>query len=416
MPPTHPIAPLAQFDSGRYRPATFLLRGVAIPFTTPYLLGGRIRPGVRSGAELVLGNPAGEDGVYILPWSALSDICTPTLHDRALWDHIAGLQVLAPRTIRDAARGIASAGHAGRAAARAAEVALARDRDARTRTHYHLLLELLRQGEAGSGAGPPFGPVPEQESLRGLESRARAVLLALEPGAEAAPLAAFQALAEVAEAFSHCGLPGNPAAAMVPALVDEIATLAEELAAWARQDHGPASGPASGREPGLALGPQRSCVRLIGQSAALTLRCCRLALAEAHAALADLPDLLRHWRPSPGPDSRIRLGRDRDIRLRAARPEWLLDGWALICGLWRTADPSRRHLALLDMAAMVPVIPAEVGEWLGIDLDADLGADMEAIQGGLTQWRRMVQPNQDWMSGRILDLIARNEGLRAATA
>lgn len=64
------------------------------------------------------------------------------------------------------------------------------------------------------------------------------------------------------------------------------------------------------------------------------------------------------------------------------------------------------------MAAMVPVIPGEVGDWLGFDPSGD----MEAMQGGLTRWRRMVQPNQDWMTGRILDLILRNEGMRAASA
>ena len=41
---------------------------------------------------------------------------------------------------------------------------------------------------------------------------------------------------------------------------------------------------------------------------------------------------------------------------------------------------------------------------------------MEAMQGGLTRWRRMVQPNQDWMTGRILDLIAAQRGAEGGRA
>src|SRR5690349_20540157 len=111
---------LARFESGHYRPATFLERGVALPFTTPGLLGGRIRPARRCPAELVLANPAGVEGVYIQPWSALPDLCSPTLHDRALWAAVTGLSPLTPQTVREAARGVAVQGFAGRSAARAA--------------------------------------------------------------------------------------------------------------------------------------------------------------------------------------------------------------------------------------------------------------------------------------------------------
>ena len=91
---------LARYDAGKYQPTTFLERGVVLPFTTPALLGGRIRPGERKSAELVLANPAGAEGVYILPWSGMPDVCTPTLHDRALWGRVAQLAILTPRTVR----------------------------------------------------------------------------------------------------------------------------------------------------------------------------------------------------------------------------------------------------------------------------------------------------------------------------
>ncbi len=80
----------AGFESGaRWRPARFSERGVSLPFTTPFLLGGRMRPAERGGAELVLAHPAGAGGVYVLPWSAMPGFCAPTLHDRALWERAA---------------------------------------------------------------------------------------------------------------------------------------------------------------------------------------------------------------------------------------------------------------------------------------------------------------------------------------
>lgn len=370
--------------AGPYRPATFLQRGLALPFTTPHLLGGRIRPGDRGTMELVLVNPAGREGVYVQPWSALLDICTPTLHDRELWDRVGGLGLLVPRSLRAMARRVAIAGFAGRAAARAAESALAEDARARTATHYHLLLALVRQGESAAAAGPP----PEAESPPRLEQRARAVLAALEPGQPASALAAFEALAELAEAFQLCGLKGNPTLAAMPALIAEIGAVAQDVGALA------------GALPEAA--PERQGARLIARGARLTLRCCRPAMTEALAPLDDLPGLLRQWR----------RGRAETVRERTARLEWLLDGWGMICGLWRTAHASRRRVAVLEMAMLLPLLPAEAEAWLRLDPDPETGD----LYDSLNSLRRVMQPNQDWLTGRILELVAQNERLRASRA
>ncbi|MBU6498939.1 MAG: hypothetical protein KGQ40_10460, partial [Rhodospirillales bacterium] len=54
-----------------FLPSTFLERGVAVPFTTPQLAGARARPGTRVPLELVVPNPSGGRGHYILPWDGL---------------------------------------------------------------------------------------------------------------------------------------------------------------------------------------------------------------------------------------------------------------------------------------------------------------------------------------------------------
>lgn len=101
---------LSRYASGRYKPATFAERGVALPFTTPHLLGGRIRPGDRRAPELVLANPAGTEGVYVLPWAVLPEFCPPTIHDRAIWSQVSGLQLVTPRSVLGVSRGVAAQG------------------------------------------------------------------------------------------------------------------------------------------------------------------------------------------------------------------------------------------------------------------------------------------------------------------
>ena len=99
----------------------------------------------------------------------------------------------------------------------------------------------------------------------------------------------------------------------------------EELARWAE----------------LAGPSERSCIRLLAEGSALTRHCFRSAMREAQAQLDDLWQLVQRWRMAPEPVSQL-----------AARPEWLLDGWELICGLWRAAEEGHRPAALLDMAAL----------------------------------------------------------------
>ena len=87
-----------------YHPTTFLERGVSIPFTTPMLGGARARPGGRPGngqaLELIVPNPSGGRGVYIMPWQSITTLCRPTLHDKVFNTRIGGLAAVTPAVIR----------------------------------------------------------------------------------------------------------------------------------------------------------------------------------------------------------------------------------------------------------------------------------------------------------------------------
>jgi hypothetical protein len=375
------VSKLLRYNAGHYKPVTFLDRGVTLGFTTPVLLGARVRPAERRGAELILHNPAGVEGYYILPWGALPDICAPTMHDRALWTRVAELPILTPAMVRQAMREVALEGHAGRAATHAARQVIERQRTARTMTQYGLLLELVRQGEVADASRPP----PEHDDPASVQRRARAVLQSRRAAGGMTPANAFETLAALAEAFEPSGLRSDPTGARLPKLIGEIASLTDELFAWG--------------SAGASM--ERLCSRLLADSAALTLRCARIALGETHAMLDDVWTLILRWQQDPEP-----------IRQLCARTEWLVDGWDMICGLWRNAKPEDRGAAVQDMANIVPVLPAEADTWLGFEAD---GA-MTGHQQGLRRWRRTVQVNQDWTTGRLLQITARNETLRERCA
>lgn len=371
---------LSRFSQQRYKPATFLERGIALPFTTPALLGGRIRPGQRREPELVLANPAGAEGVYILPWAALPDFCPPSLHDRAIWAQVSNLQLLTPRAVLQVARRVAAEGFAGRDAASAASGAMDAETQQRVLVHYHLLLELVRQGEPADSGLPP----PERDHPANVEKRARAVLDRRKQDNTLPPTAAVDALEEIALAFQSVGLRHNPTGARLPLLCHEIAAVTQELLAWG--EHG--------------QDDVRLCCRLLSQATELTLRVARVALAGAHELLLDLWALLPRWRTEPG-----------QLLSLVERAEWVLDGWSTICGLWRACEgqPNARRGALLEMAALVPMIPTEVRGWCGFDAEGE----MDGTGGKLRSFRRTVVANQDWMSGRMVDLALRYESVRA---
>jgi hypothetical protein len=394
---------LARFGAGeRWRPARFAERGVLLPFTTPFLLGGRMRRAERGGAELVLAHPAGAEGIYVLPWSAMPSFCVPTLHDRALWERAtAALPELSPAAARRAARAVAEAGHAGREAARAAVAAEAMRAETVSALHCRLLLDLLRRiepAEAAGGSALPPPSSPATDTHAGVERRVQSALGRLRAEGGPPPAAAMVALGEIAAVLEGCGLGGEGAKrARLPRLLAALADMAAEMEAAAM------GAPDDARRAGL---------RLLAESAGLAIRSGRAALDAAHALLDDPWALLRRW-PNEG----------RDILDRLSRPEWLLDGWDAIRALWR-GGPDRASLR--DMALLVPAMPTEAAGWTGLDA----AGRTDALREGLRLWRRAAGADAAAAAGPsvaaehsiptpaacLAELTARNEGLRALCA
>lgn len=357
-----------------YHPTTFLERGVAVPFTTPILGGTRARPGEHEGLDLVVPNPSGGRGVYVMNWSAITELCRPTLHDKILSDRIGALTRVTPSAIRLVARQVAAEGLAGEAAMEAARRAIQGDQGNQLVTNYQLLVMLVEQvGLVKQNVRAPGAP--------DMETRARMTVAHVGRMLDRGTTWVATSLECIADCLTQVGINPSRTDAKVPQLMTLLRQTRDQVMEWT----------GSHIEEDQAL-----YARMVAAVADLTLALATTTVAHVHALTVDLVTMLRQWAADPD-----------KIRRIAARPEWLLDGWEKICMVWAAAkDDAERRAALAEVADLVPIVPKEAKEWCGIAIDVDTPINL----------RKLVRLNEDWRTGAtVFSLIARNEHIRAVT-
>ena len=356
-----------------FLPTTFLERGIAIPFTTPILAGTRARPGDRVAMELIVPNPSGARGVYILPWEDIPALCCPTIHDTRLTAMITAAQGVTPMTIRKAAREAAAQGFAGRAAAAAAAVAETIDQQSNLTVNFELLLGLVRHVEQKG----EHAVAPEREKPVELERRARRAIARLAPELGRTPESIAAILEQLAALYSSVGIGTTASTARTPTLLQRMGGLRRDLQQFTETHSGDSILEAD----------------LVAGALDLTTGCARVIVADAHAAAHDTVGLIRRWILEP-----------EALAQTLARPEWLLDGWDRIVAMWETAPAHLgREATLTEMCNLVPAVPREIGSWVSHQINID--ADMQ-------RHRRKVVLQEDWRTGRnVTDFVGRNEAL-----
>lgn len=370
---SQPHIPLIQ----TYHPTTFLERGVAMAFTTPLLAGARVRPSERGGVELIVPNPSGGRGVYILPWGGVREFCKPTVHDARLHQDIMTLRAVTPALIREAARQVAIEGLAGREAQAAAGSTADTDRQDRMITNFLLLMSLVNQFQPAGGTIQ----TPDRAKAHELEARAKQTIAELAPRIGWTAETIASGLEELAQIFMGIGVSGHADQARIPRALAQLEALGVQMAAW-EQENADDSGDIAG---------------MIAMTATVTITCAHETLADAQAMTRDVASLIRNFGQSP-----------QLLATRVARSDWLLDGWERICLLWRGAESSaERRGVLAEIATLVPVIPKEAAEWVAMSIATD----------EQHRFRKTVMLNEDWRTGSaVQDLIKRNERLRALAA
>lgn len=368
----HPAYNLHHLSPHLFEPATFVDRGVNIPFTTPILVGARARPQADgNGLEILIPNPSGADGVYILPWASIPEFCTPTLHDRRLWYLLRDETIITPGIVREAAEIAAIEGHAGRAASLAVNEARQAREDRAKRINFGLLLHLIKQMEGSV----PDRPAPELDDPRQLALRGQRAVQACAQRLRLTTEAVAAALEELARAFNGLGMPQDNNLAPSRRLIAELQNLAASIEIWRCDLPAHAS-----------FGPSE----LLEKSLQLTLDCTFKAAAQFDGLIGDTVGAIRAWQ------------QDRqDILQKLTRLDWLLDGWETILGIWNATEASEKHSAIMEMAVLAPILPKEAMGWLGFQ--PDMAQERRKV--------RIVQQFEEWRSGRMFDMIARNENL-----
>ena len=300
-----------------HQSATFWERGVSVPFTTPALAGARVRHDARHGLVLLVPNPSGGRGIYVVPWSGLRDMCNPTLHDGMLHDAILASKSgsISPGVIRAAARRVAATGAAGRSALAAAAKAMRADAESQQATNHYLLYALAAQTAAQASAAEVAG------------------------------------LACIVDAI---GVGPHADRADIPVRLGQLKAMRAELAAWLRMgadDAGSAS---------MACG-----------MADLTIRCAEHVLRAARERAADVEGLLAEWRAQP--DGLAALFSRPAWVLDGWGLPCLL--WSAASGV------SARRAALLEIAQMLVVLPNEAGDWIGESIDAEASQALRPMAG-----------------------------------
>ncbi len=352
-----------------------------MPFTTPVLAGTRVRPADRVGLELIVPNPSGGRGDYILPWTGLRSLYCPTVHDTKLTERIMALPSVSPASIRGAARQLASEGLAGRAASAAARAAKAGEAESQLYTNFQLLLGLVQQAEPPGTCRVP----PEEDTPAELEKRARRTIALLAPRLRQSTEAIAAGLEELAALLGPIGLGDRVTRARLPHAIAMLKLLRRDVAALPMQ----AAPPVQDDDHVTEL------VHMVVSTADATLIYAAATLLEAREAAAHILPLLINWLADP-----LTLGR------QLTRTDWLMDGWERICRVWTAAvTPAERLEALGEIAALLPIIPKEAGDWVGFHVEFERAP----------RTQRFVVRHEDWRTGLcVQDTIARNEALLAS--
>ncbi|GBD44420.1 hypothetical protein HRbin40_01909 [bacterium HR40] len=353
-------------------------RNLVLPFTTPLLAGTRVRPKGEGGFELLVPNPAGGRGFYVLDPAAVPLLCHRlTLHDQLLLEELAVLQDSTPAGIRRAARKVALTGAAGRDAAEAARRTADRE-EARVQ-----LAELLLVSRVLAAAGiPDFDPytLDPSDGSRRAWLKARLAGFAHSLGIEANAL--IDDLAELAVHVAAVGFPDEKFTGRHEETVKRLERLACDLERWAAVES----------EEGAAR------ARRIAERARATVAEARKALAAARALFADIPALLRRWHAG-----------EREVRESLLLCDWLLDGWIEACSLWEAAsrEPRPHQRAILEQVERVlPLTREEIAQEERRIVD-----EQDLLR------RRAVRLYEDWRSGiQVDEWLVRRERLRAGAA
>ncbi len=293
--------------------------------------------------ELLVPNPSGARGTYILPWKDVDDLCRPTMHDVCLGQTLASRlgqnEPLTPGILRRAARAVALQGLAGRDAARAAQRAVDQEARLRIATRMTLLQYIFEQVIPAAA----HHPMERDDDPKQLEQQGRIALEMLAKRLGTAPETAVERLELLATCFVELGLGPQIAEAPVPCLIADLSKVRAEMMAWS-QTHTDSDVQAQVGRKVLAIATATERASVMAQVPTQAARNLTRDMATLFAEALSRPD---------------------QVIDTCGRARLLLDGWDRITQLWLTAQSdSHQAAAISEMQLLLPVMPEEMETWL----------------------------------------------------
>ena len=360
-----------------WAPPTFAERGASVPFTTPIIVGARVR-GRDKDLELVVPNPSGAKGNYILQWKSLPEVFTLSVHDRVLHRAIGEAMASNPSAVRTATLKTAATGLAGPAAAKQAKLVLKEEEDFKLLIQFSLLSETVAQLSAGQ----------LQITLAHVQSdtgrqQAKLILARVAHKVNLEGNELYAMIEAWADHIVAIGTPKLPKAPRLRKMRNRIDEFANSIGSWSEIDRSE-SAPIGG----LASLVARETASLAAEH-----------FAEVDGLLANFEATLGKWEKSQAELARL-----------ADRISWMLDGWDLLVAMWEDAvlkPPYEQQAAVQELARILPVVPEEEVHGERRKIVRDIGL----------QRRKMVKPMEDWISGAIdPELRTRLERYKAKAA
>lgn len=354
--------------SSQHQPSTFEERGTTVPFTTPTLSCARVRSDDRHNLVLLTPGFAGTQSVYVLPWRAIPDLVTMTIHDRALHEAIERTLAMSPDTMRRQALIVAATGLAGPEVQASARKATEEDAQYAEQIHAVLILFLLHalKIDISKLAGLDLD---KDEVLRRAKTALQGATTPL--GIDIETL--YDRMGFLAATLAGLGLTsfGDPGRLRV--LLSELQGFQKDMILRG----------ARANEEAAAF------FNFAAEVAQMSITPAEETLLALDQRLADLPEVVRHWdRHFP------------KIVMGVTRMSWLLDGWDYVIGFAKGADDwvgGELWVQLDILAKMLPIVPRNERNERG---DNPLKF-AEMVQ------RRRVNALQDWRTGALDEELAR---------
>ncbi len=365
-------------DLEKSRPLPFAERTVGIPFTTPLICGAKARLAKGGTVDLLVPNPSGTRGYYVMDLRATREFCQLTVHDEVLLEHLLSTDVVTPAIVRRCARKVAVAGSAGRDAAAAAQKAAERDQGIVNLTNYQMLMRLLRTvGIDEQELQQPTG------TDKAVQNEIKRRLVSLTPRIGLTADEVIDTVGDIAFYAAAIGFAGSDLGHRHPIVLEQLRPFAQAINRWSA----------------LENADNKERAEQITECADWTHREVAPLIVDCQTRLENVVDLVRDWRS----------GRN-DVRERFSLPDWLLDGWPEIFTIWETAvgeDRSMQRTAVAQIHRLLPLdmLLAEGGRVEVLNLDASVLRS------------KSVKLHEDWKTGVMMSgMRARAEALRAGAA